>query len=108
MKKDLTQSDIDRQNILNNPYAVSEIEKAINIQGMVFEGKLVFLKEQVADFFEVTGRTIENYLSNYNEELSANGYEVLRGKRLNEFKIAVRRSDVTEIEFGNINPHNKV
>ena len=62
MAKDLTNSGIERQNILNNPYALAEIEKAAGIQGIVFEGKSVLIKEQVADFFEVTSRTIDNYL----------------------------------------------
>lgn len=43
--KDLTVSQIDRQNILNNPYVLTELEKISNIQGIVFEGKTVLLKE---------------------------------------------------------------
>ena len=39
MKKDLTNSEIDRQNILNNPYALAEIEKAAGIQGIPLENK---------------------------------------------------------------------
>ena len=77
MSKDLTNSAIDRQNILNNPYALAEIEKAAGVQGIPFEGKTVVLKEQVAAFFEVTPRTIENYLEQNAAELSKNGYEVL-------------------------------
>ena len=60
MSKDLTNSAIDRQNILNNPYALVEIEKAAGIQGIPFEDKTVLLKEQLAAFFEVTPRTIDN------------------------------------------------
>ena len=82
MKKDLTNSEIDRQNILNNPYALAEIEKAAGIQGIPFENKTVVLKEQVAAFFEVTVRTVVNYLESHPEELGRNGYEVLKGKRL--------------------------
>jgi hypothetical protein len=82
MSKDLTNSDLDRQNILNNPYAISEIEKAAGIQGIPYNGKTVVLKEQVASFFGVTVRTIENYLEHYSEELAQNGYEVLNGKSL--------------------------
>ena len=37
------------------------------------------LKEQVAAFFEVTVRTVENYLENYGPELARNGYVVLNG-----------------------------
>ena len=45
MEKDLTNSQLDRQNILNNPYAIAEIEKAAGIEGIVFEGRSVLLKE---------------------------------------------------------------
>jgi hypothetical protein len=60
MEKDLTTSPIDRQSILNNPYALAEIEKAVIIRGIPFERKTVVLKEQVASFFEVTIRTVGN------------------------------------------------
>jgi hypothetical protein len=102
MSKDLTSSSIHRQNILNNPYALQEIEKATRISGIPFEGKTVVLKEQVAIFFEVTLRTVENYLSRYEEELTQNGYEIVKGKRLKSLKIAIKSSDVPEIYFGNI------
>lgn len=102
MSKDLTSSAVHRQNILNNPYALQEIEKATHITGIPFEGKTVVLKEQVADFFEVTLRTVENYLSQYEEELVRNGYEVIKGNRLKLFKSALKEADVPEINFGNI------
>jgi len=88
MSKDLTNSAVDRQNILNNPYALAEIEKAAGIRGIPFEGKTVVLKEQVAAFFEVTVRTVENYLAQNAEELARNGYEVVSGNRLKELKRA--------------------
>ncbi len=102
MAKDLTGSNIDRQNILNNPYAVAEIQKSIGIKGIEFNGKVVLLKEQVAAFFEVTLRTIENYLASNENELHQNGYEVLRGNSLKEFKLALSEQDVPETDFGNI------
>ena len=101
-KKDLTVSQVDRQNILNNPYALQEIENATRITGIPFEGKTVVLKEQVAAFFEVTLRTIENYLGKYDQELAQNGYEILKGNRLKKFKLAISESDVPETDFGNI------
>ncbi|MEI6891394.1 MAG: DNA-binding protein [Pontiella sp.] len=100
--KDLTVSQIDRQNILNNPYAIREIEKAAQIRGIPFEGKTVVLKEQVAAFFEINLRTAENYLSKNSEELARNGYEIIRGKRLKEFKLRIVENDVPETDFGNI------
>jgi hypothetical protein len=45
MNKVLTNSAIDRQNILSNPYAVAEIERAAGIRGIPFEGKTVVLRE---------------------------------------------------------------
>lgn len=102
MAKDLTTSEIDRQNILNNRYALAEIEKAAGIQGIPFEGKTVVLKDQVAEFFEVTPRTVDNYLEKFGEELGRNGYVVLKGKRLKSMKLAISSLDVHETEFVNI------
>lgn len=103
MAKDLTTSEIERQNILNNQYALAEIEKAAGIQGITFEGKTVLLKEQVAVFFEVTTRTIDNYLEKNGAELAKNGYEVLRGNRLKELKNFLKEHFVNETDFVNIN-----
>jgi len=98
--KDLTASTIDRQNILNNPYALSELEKVSQIQGVEFEGQVVLTKEQVAYFFEVTPRTIENYIDKFGDELRQNGYEVVRGKRLKILKNAALTQGGTETDFG--------
>lgn len=98
-KKDLTASQIDRQNILNNPYAVEEIEKAVGIKGIPFEGKHVVLKEQIAQFFEVTPRTIDNYISKNEGELARNGYVVLTGNRLKLFKDAILSTGGDEMAF---------
>jgi hypothetical protein len=101
-KKDLTVSQLDRQNILNNPYALQEIEEATRITGIPFEGKTVVLKEQVSAFFEVTPRTIDNYIEKFGDELRQNGYEVLRSNRLKIFKVSVREQGVNETDFVNI------
>lgn len=102
MSRDLTNSSIERQNVLNNPYAVAEIQKAARIQGIVFEDKVVVLKDQIADFFEVTPRTIDNYLKNFEAELKQNGYEVLSGNRLKKLKKTVQAQFVNETDFINI------
>ena len=39
MKKDLTVSAIDRQNILNNPYALDEIQRNIGVAGIEYRGE---------------------------------------------------------------------
>jgi transcriptional antiterminator len=99
MPEDLTNSKIDRQNILNNPYAIVEIQKATQIKGIEFEGTVRLVKEQVAQFFEVTPRTIDNILQQYGDELRQNGYEVLKGKRLKEFKLRVQEQSGNEMDF---------
>ena len=99
MSQDLTNSSTQRQNILNNPFALREIEQATHIQGIPFEGRSVVLKEQVAAFFEVTPRTVDNYLEKFSDELRRNGYEVLRGKRLKELKKAISESGANETDF---------
>ncbi len=99
MSKDLTNSAVDRQNILNNPFALQEIEKAAGIKGIPFEGKTVLSKEQVAHFFEVTPRTIDNYLEKFSDELRQSGYEILRGDRLKELKSAAQAMFGNETDF---------
>ena len=85
--KDLTISNIERQNVLNNCFAVSKIREHLNIEGMLFEGEYRFTKKMVADFYEVEERTIERYLEKYSDELSANGYILCKGKLLKELKL---------------------
>ena len=100
MAKDLTNSSLERQNILNNPYAVHEIQKATNLQGVRFEDGVRFVKEQVADFFGIDIRTIERYLEAHGDELEHNGYEVLKGKKLQAFREAISAQFVTDIDVG--------
>ncbi len=99
MSGDLTTSAVARQNILNNPYALEEIEKAAGLRGIAFEGTHVVLKEQVADFFEVTTRTVDNYLRTHADELGGNGYELLKGKRLKSLKDSIVAIPAHEINF---------
>lgn len=54
MNKDLTSSKIARQNVLNNKYALQEIQKAVGLPGVLFRGQLYFTKLQVASFFGVS------------------------------------------------------
>jgi len=63
MAKDLTVSGVERQNILNNPNALEEIRSNVGIHTISYKGKAVLTNEQVADFFEVSSRTIDNYLA---------------------------------------------
>lgn len=85
--KDLTISNIERQNILNNRFAIEHIQKTLDITGMMFDGEYRFTKKMVADFYEVEERTIERYIEKYGSELSANGYFLCKGKRLKDLKL---------------------
>ena len=86
-KKDLTTSTIERQNILNNRFAIKTIQEKLAIEGMLFEGEYRYTKKMVADFYGVEERTIERYLETYSDELKHNGYILCKGKLLKEFKL---------------------
>lgn len=85
MAKDLTVSRLDRQNILNNDLALEEIREKSGIAGIVFEDKTYITREMAASYFDVDIRTISRYIEQNGEELSQNGYEILKGKRLKSF-----------------------
>ena len=85
--KDLTASNIERQNVLNNRFAIEKLQKELDIAGMMFEGEYRFTKRMVADFYGVEERTIERYIEKCSSELIANGYFLCKGKRLKELKL---------------------
>src|SRR5665647_1760912 len=87
MSKDLTNSGIERQNILNNKYALDRIQEYVGISGMMFEGEYRFTKEMLVEFFKVDISTINRYLATYENELKHNGYILSKGKQLKEFKL---------------------
>lgn len=99
MEKQLSNSSVARQNILNNKFAVQEIQKAVGLNGVLFEQEFRFTKKQIADFFEITERTVDNYLEKYEKELAKNGYEVLRGKRLADYKLVHIKTFGNETDF---------
>lgn len=103
MENDLSNSSIDRQNILNNQYALSHAETHLALGGLSFEGETLFTKAQVAHLFDVDERTIERYLSNHVTELSHNGYRILKGKSLKNMRLAY----VSDINVGDINVGDK-
>ncbi|MGO1822271.1 MAG: DNA-binding protein [Ruoffia tabacinasalis] len=124
MAKDLTTSDIHRKNILNNHYALQEIEQEVAFPGVPFEGSLRYTKRQIVQFYDIDERTVERYLEQHEREFASSGYEVLTGGRLRNFKDAYDRlagaltdakgkdvlhaQDVTDIDVGNISKAPKV
>jgi len=97
--KEFKDTSVVRQNILNNKYALNEVYKAVGIQCVLFEGQYTLIKKQVADFYGVTERTIDNCLDKYNAELIKNGYETLKGKRLIDFKLLLTNEFGDEMDF---------
>lgn len=100
MARDLTNSDINRQNILNNEIALNEIQKTANIKGVLFEGKITFTKEMVAEFFDIDIRTVERYISKFSDEFKNNGYELLKGKKLKLFLESLKTDFGTDNNVG--------
>ena len=102
MAKDLTTSQLDRQNILNNKLAVEELQKQMGLKGIVFENRLRFTKTMIATYFDVDIRTIERYVSENFDEITTNGYEIIKGDKLKEFLNCVIKQNVPDINVGNI------
>ncbi len=89
MTKKLVDSSIDRKNILNNSFAVTELQNQIGIKGVLFDGEYRFTTQQVADFYEVQSRTVRRYLLQFGDELRDNGYIVLENEALDLWRSQV-------------------
>lgn len=87
MKRDLTTSGVDRQNILNNPYALEKIQNTLELPALEFEDEQYMTRKQVADLFEVDDSTIDRYLAANDAELRHNGYVLMRGIRLKNMQL---------------------
>ena len=90
--KDLENSRLDRKNVLNNKYAVEILQKDLDFKGYLYNSEICFLKEDVVKIFEADVRTIERIIESNYEELVENGYEILKGKKLEDFKKICYRS----------------
>lgn len=84
---ELTKSKIDRDNILNNHIAMDEIEKKLDLPGVLWENAYWFTKEKVANIFHVDIRTIERIVENNKSELHSNGYRLLTPEQLSIYKL---------------------
>jgi hypothetical protein len=97
MSKDLTVSPLDRQNILNNSYALDKLKEHLGFGGILYKGEYLFTKQQLVEIFEVSESTIEKYISSHGGELSNNGYTVLRGQQFKNFRAL---ANGTVIDYG--------
>jgi hypothetical protein len=96
---DLTVSNIERQNVLNNNYALQAIQENLDVNGLRFHDQLLFTTKMVADFYGVDDRTIKRYVQEHGDELRANGYFLSQGNSLKEIRLYFD---------GDINVPNKV
>jgi len=97
MNNDLTTSDISRQNILNNNYALEKVELHLALGGITWKEERIFTKAKVAQIFQVDKRTIDRYLEQNKSELDKNGYKVLKGQEFKEFKDYVYDMNVADM-----------
>lgn len=97
---DLTTSVVSRQNILNNEYAIDEIQNQLRFDGAFLDEEFLFTKEQIAQYFEVDIRTVERYVEANKTELEASGYRLLRGEELRVFKEAFKVKFGPDINVG--------
>ena len=84
--EDLTVSSIDRQNILNNNVVLDNLRTYVGAPGMFFLEEYKYTKQQISEFYQIDVATIDRYLEGNEKELKHNGYLVLKGKNLKEFK----------------------
>ncbi|WP_198170192.1 hypothetical protein [Mucilaginibacter arboris] len=84
--KDLSNSSLDRKNILNNNVALQELYEVLDFSGVLFERKYRYTKQQIAYFFQVDIRTINRLLETYRDELDQSGHELFTGTKLKQFK----------------------
>lgn len=104
MNTSLIQSEVARQNVLNNRYAVAEIQKAIGLRGVLYEGEYYVTKNQIANFLEVSERAITSCTQSNVDEVSKNGYVVLFRNSLKNFRLCVIEQNVKEANFPNKTP----
>ncbi len=93
---DLTSTKHHRQNILNNRYALQAAEQHLGLGGVAYRDETVFTKQQVTALFDISDATVERYIATHGDELKANGYKLLKGVKLKEFKDLVGPTFMSE------------
>lgn len=99
MSNDFTNSNIQRLNVLNNRFAIEKIESELSLGGIKFQNISYFTKQQVARLLDVEERTIDRYLSSHGEELTKNGYLVIRGALLRDFIGLMEVDDINVVDL---------
>lgn len=89
-------AEVDRQNILNNPFAINTIQTKVGLAGFQLDGEYKFTLDQVSKFFELDESTIRRYVRDFSEEFKRNGYSILSGKDLEVAKQFLRANSNTD------------
>lgn len=96
MDKDLTSSLLDRQNVLNNNFAIEKAKEHLNLGGIYFKNDIYFTKQQVMNIYGISDTTAERYINQHRDELKLNGYILLRGNNLRDFKKLIDGTFINE------------
>ena len=86
--KDLTNSPVDRANILNNNEVLKELYEQTGFPGVMYDGRFRYTKPQVASWFEVDERTVGRMLEQHQTEIMESGYKVFSGFELQQLRQA--------------------
>lgn len=99
MKKSLTSSPSDRQEILDTEEVLQYIQDNITILGTPYQDDFYLTLDDAASYFEVDVTIIQDYTVRYQEELSQNGFTVFRDESLADFLKVSRNIDPSTQEL---------
>lgn len=80
--KNLTVSQTERGNILNNNFTIKEVYDCLDFTSVMFEGRFRLNRNMITNYFGVKEKTIDRFLNQYTTELGQNGYGIITGNRL--------------------------
>ena len=80
--KNLTVSQTERGNILNNNFTIKKVYDCLDFTSVMFEGRFRLNRNMITNYFGVKERTIDRFLNQYTTELGQNGYGIITGNRL--------------------------
>ena len=80
--KNLTVSQTERGNILNNNFTIKEVYDCLDFTSVMFEGRSRLNRNMITNYFGVKEKTIDRFLNQYTTQLGQNEYGIITGNRL--------------------------
>ncbi|MBC7509618.1 MAG: hypothetical protein H7320_12855 [Ferruginibacter sp.] len=80
--KNLTVSQTERGNILNNNFTIKEVYDCLDFTSVMFEGRFRLNRNMITNYFGVKEKTIDRFLNQYTTESGQNEYGIITGNRL--------------------------